>query len=82
MANAAKELKTFEVNSKWLSRHYDELSRKYPREYIAIHNRKVVDHNRNVRNLTKKLEKKYPHQVNEIAVEYVSPEKFELILCG
>ena len=43
-------------------------------------NSTIVDHDRELNKLVKRLRKKYPKDYNEIAVEYVTTKKIELIL--
>ena len=75
-----EEIKKFEENSRWFSRHYDELSRKYPDEYVAVYNCRIVDHDRDLDRLISRINRKYKDSSRVIAVEFVSSRKVELIL--
>lgn len=69
-----------EENAKWLSSHYEELKKRFKDEWIAVLNKAVVDHDRELGRLVKRLRKKYSEAYNEIAVEYVTTKEIELIL--
>lgn len=73
-------LSRYEENARWLSRHYDRLKMKYKDEWVAVLNKAVVDHDRELAMLVERLRKKYPNAYGEIAVEYVTSREIELIL--
>jgi len=73
-------LSRFEENAKWLSSHYEELKKRFKDEWIAVLNKTVVDHDRELGKLVRRLRKKYSEAYNEIAVEYVTTKEIELIL--
>ena len=77
-----KELETFEGNLKWIDEHYDALKNKYPDQWVAVFNRKVVGNNKKLKKVIRKLKESFPQHYNHIAVEYVSTKKIELILGG
>ena len=80
MESAVVVLSRYEDNVRWLSRHYDRLKMKYNDEWVAVLNKAVVDHNRELAKLVERLRKKYPNAYSEIAVEYVTAREIELIL--
>jgi hypothetical protein len=80
MESAVLVLSRYEENSRWLSRHYDTLKMKYKDEWVAVLNKAVVDHDRQLARLVGRLRKKYPDAYSEIAVEYVTVREIELIL--
>jgi len=80
MESIVAVLSRFEENAKWLSSHYEELKKRFKDEWIAVLNETVVDHDRELDRLVKRLRKKYSEAYNEIAVEYVTAKKMELIL--
>jgi ribosomal protein L20 len=67
-------------NAKWISKHYEELKKKFRDEWIAVLNGAVVDHDRQLNKLVQKLRRRYPKNYNEIAVEYMTIKEIELIL--
>ena len=73
-------LSRFEENAKWLSSHYEELKKRFKDEWISVLNKTVVDHDRELDRLVKRLRKKYLEAYNEIAVDYVTAKEIELIL--
>ena len=75
-----EKLKRFDEDSRWIDRHYDELKARYPHEFVAVLNGNVVDHRKDIKKLTKRLDEKYPNDANDIAVEYITPEKVVMIL--
>lgn len=80
MGSVIAVLSRYEKNAKWVSKHYEELKKKYVDEWIAVLNETVVDRDRDLGRLVKRLRKKYPQNYNEIAVEYVTTKEIELIL--
>jgi hypothetical protein len=73
-------LSRYEENVRWLSMHYDRLKMKFRDEWVAVLNKAVVDHDRELARLVERLRKKYPDTYREIAVEYVTTREIELIL--
>jgi len=80
MESVVAVLSRYEENAKWISRHYEELKKKFMDEWIAVLNGAVVDHDRELSRLVERLRKRYPKNYNEIAVEYVTAKEIELIL--
>ena len=80
MESVVAMLSRFEENAKWLSSHYEELKKRFEDEWIGVLNETVVDHDRELDRLVKRLRKKYLEAYNEIAVEYVTAKEIELIL--
>jgi uncharacterized coiled-coil protein SlyX len=80
MSSVVAVLSKYEENAKWISKHYEELKKKYRDEWIAVLNEVVVDHNRELSKLVERLRRKYLKNYNEIAVEYVTAKEIELIL--
>ena len=75
-----REIKEAEQDSVWVAEHYAHLRRKYNREFIAVHHRRVVDHDRNGARLAKRLKARYRLDEPGITVTYVTKEKVDLIL--
>jgi len=80
MSSVVAVLSKYEENAKWISKHYEELKKKYRDEWIAVLNEVVVDHDRELSKLVERLRRKYLKNYNEIAVEYVTAKEIELIL--
>jgi thiaminase len=80
MKSVVAVLSRYEENAKWISKHYEELKKRFRDEWIAVWKGSVVDHDRELSRLVERLRKKYPDNYNEIAVEYVTAKEIELIL--
>jgi len=80
MYSVGAVISRFEDNAKWVSRHYEELKKRYVDEWIAVLNETVVDHDRELGKLVKRLRRKHPENYSEIVVEYVTAKEIELIL--
>lgn len=65
-------------NWSWFEKHYDELVKKFDGEFVAIYKQRVVDHDRELSALMKRVEAKHP--VESVFVDFVSSEKLTLIL--
>ncbi|MFQ5884690.1 MAG: DUF5678 domain-containing protein [Thermoplasmata archaeon] len=65
-------------NHKWFEKHYEELVKKYDGEHVAVHQQQVIDHDRDLRTLLKRVRNEFPSE--EVFVHYVTTEKIELIL--
>jgi len=68
----------YDKNWSWFMKHYEELVEKFDGEFVAIYQQRVVDHDKNLRSLMKRIRKKYP--LSRVLVEFVSKEKLALIL--
>jgi len=78
--NLIKELETFESNFKWIDKHYEALKNKYPDQWVAVFNKRVVGNHKNLKNVIRRLKESFPEDYDHIAVEYISTKKIELIL--
>jgi len=65
-------------NWSWFMEQYEELAERFDGEFVAIYQQRVVDHDKNLRSLMKRIRKKYP--LSRVLVEFVSKEKLALIL--
>jgi hypothetical protein len=62
----------------WFREHYEELVKKFDGEFVAVYEQKIIDHNKELSVLMKRIEAKYPEE--RIFVDFVSSEKLTLIL--
>ena len=67
-----------EQNRAWFEKNYQELLTMFDGEYVAIYKREAVDHDKDLDELMKRVEAKYP--IENVLVEYVTREKLELVL--
>ncbi|MGQ9782342.1 MAG: DUF5678 domain-containing protein [Nitrososphaeria archaeon] len=65
-------------NWSWFEKHYDELVKKFGGEFVAVHEKRVIDHDKELSALMKRIESKYPADC--VFVDFVSSEKLTLIL--
>jgi hypothetical protein len=75
-----QQLKQFEKDTDWIFAKYSELANRYPEEYVAVYECKVVDHGNDLNRLMERLRTKYDDAATSMAIQYVSPRKDELIL--
>ncbi len=80
MASVAAVISKYEENTKWISKHSEKLKRRFRDEWVAVHDGAVIDHDKELNKLVKRLRNKYPEDYNKIAVEYVTTKEIELIL--
>jgi di/tricarboxylate transporter len=80
MSSVVAVLSRYEENAKWISKHYEELKKKLTDEWVAAFDSAIIDHDRELNKLVKRLRKKYTKDYNEIAVDYVTTKEIELIL--
>jgi hypothetical protein len=80
MESAVTTLLNFEDNSKWLSKNYEKLKKKFNDEWVAALDKTVVDHDHDLAKLVKRLKKQHSKVYNQIAVEYVTTKELNLIL--
>ena len=73
-------LERFKEDTEWLNKNYDRLKTRYPEEYVAVFNNRIVDHDRDLSRLMGRLEVRYPEKHGHIAIEFVTKKKVELIL--
>jgi len=67
-----------ERNWEWLKKNYSSPVSKFSGEYAAVFERKIVDHDKDLGRLARRVREKYPF--NRVLVEYVSKEKVVLVL--
>jgi len=80
MSSVVAVLSRYEENAKWISKHYEELKKKFRDEWVAAFDSAIVDHDRELNKLVERLRIRYPKNYDVIAVEYVTTKEIELIL--
>lgn len=73
-------LSTYGENIKWIREHYEELKKTFKDEWIAVMDGKVIDHDKDLVKLVRRLRKKYPKKYEQIAIEFIATKEVELIL--
>lgn len=67
-----------ERNWKWFRRNYSRLVKRFDGEYVAVFDRRIVDHDKNLSLLASRVREKFPF--DHVLIEYVSKEKAVLVL--
>jgi hypothetical protein len=75
-----EKLQNFQADSIWFDQHYEDLKKKYKEEWVAVFNKQVIDHGKNLKALLRRLSKNYPHDSGDVVVEFVTLEEVNLIL--
>ena len=65
-------------NWSWFRQHYEELVKKFDGEFVALYEQKIIDHDKELNVLIKRIKAKYPEE--RVFVDFVSSEKLMLIL--
>lgn len=78
MAELTVLFEDHDKNWSWFEDHYEELVKKFDGEFVAVHEQRVVDYDRDVSALMKRIEAKY--SADRVFVDFVSSEKLTLIL--
>jgi hypothetical protein len=63
---------------RWFMDHYQGLARKYDGQNVCVYKRRVVDHDRDLRRLMRRVRERFPQE--KVLVEFVSRKKLEFIL--
>ncbi len=80
MASLSRTLSKYGKNSKWIDEHYEELMQKYDGFFVAAYNGKIVDFDKDVAKLGRRIRKKFKNAYTEIAVEYISKKELDIIV--
>lgn len=70
----------YEENVRWINGHYEKLKQKFNDEWVAVMEKKVVDHDKDLSRLIERLRRTYGEVYDEAAIEYVSRKEIDLIL--
>ena len=70
--------KEHDENWSWFEKHYNDLVERFDGEFVAIYKQRVVDHDKKISTLMKRIEPRYPP--DHVFAEYVSHEKLTMIL--
>ncbi len=63
---------------RWFMDHYQSLARRYDGQNVCVYKHRVVDHDRDLRSLMRRVRRRFPQE--EVLVEFVSRKKLEFIL--
>jgi hypothetical protein len=71
----------FEEDVKWFYGNYEELKSKYPNELVAVFQKSVVGHHKDIKELRTILEEEFSEEdILHMPIEYVSTRKIKTIL--
>jgi len=73
------QYRAFVSNFTYFHENYDDMKETYPDSFVAIYEKKVVDHDEDIEALFKRLKEKYD-DLSTFVIEYVSTQKVELLL--
>ena len=79
LESAVAVLSSYEENAKWFSRNYERLKKRFNSEWVAVLNRAVLDHDRDLQALVNRLREKHADVYRQIFVEYVSTKELDLL---
>jgi hypothetical protein len=71
---------TFKENNRWIMENYDKLTAKFKDEWVAVMNRAVLDHDKDLKNMIDRLKAQHLKDYKQIAVEYLSNDEIETVL--
>jgi len=67
-----------EQNWMWFKKNYSRLVSRFDGEYVAVFERRIADHDKNLGRLVRRVREKFPFE--RVLVEFVSKEKAVLVL--
>ena len=68
-------LSSFKESNKWITLNYDKLKQTFNNEWVAVLNNTVLDHDKDLKTLVKRLKNQHSKDYNKIAVEYITTEE-------
>lgn len=77
--NELEELIELQKDSEFLKESYNNLKKRYVNQYVAIKDRDVIVHHKNIETVLKKLKEKRLNPAN-ILIEFLHPKDMVLIL--
>ncbi|MEE9115279.1 MAG: DUF5678 domain-containing protein [Thermoplasmata archaeon] len=73
-----KHLRTFRKSTSWITKNVQKLRSKYPDQYVAVYDRKVIGTDLDFDLLFKRLEGKY--NMSHVVIEFIPSEELILVL--
>ncbi|PNX45889.1 MAG: hypothetical protein BV459_07535 [Thermoplasmata archaeon M11B2D] len=74
-----EELTAGTKDVEWLSKNYHALRKKYPKQYIAVKNQKVIIAHRNLVTLINTLKRQFGDP-NDYLIDFVPDENYTLVV--
>ncbi len=73
-----KQLRSFRESTSWITKNVQRLRSKYPDQYVAVYDRKVIGTDVDFDLLFKRLEGKY--NMSQVTIEFIPSEELILVL--
>ena len=67
-------------NRSWVSANYVDLARKYRDRWVAVLDKAVIDNDKDLEKLAKRLRKRLDKRYAEVAMEYVTKKPLIMVL--
>ncbi len=67
-------------DTKWVIQNLDSIKKKFKGKFIAVLNRKVIAHHKNIESLMSEVESKFPDDVEFITTEFIGLKEIKVIL--
>lgn len=74
-----KKLRRFDKDLLWFQENYETLKEQYKGEYVAVKNKRIIDHNPDLTTLLDRLKEK-DEDPSSLVIEFISEKKVQLIL--
>ena len=71
----SKLYEEYKLNLNWIALHYHDLLLSYENNYVAVHNKSVIDSDPNLQELLKRLESNQVGAWNTLAVLNINRER-------
>ena len=67
-------------NRSWVSANYLDITKKYRDRWVAVLDKAVIDNDKNLEKLAKRLRKRLEKRYAEVAIEYVTQKPLVMVL--
>ena len=72
MQSTTQMLAQFDAANRWIAEQHESLVAKYNDQWIAVLDKSVVDHDKDIKKMKTRLKEKYGEKYEEIVIDYVS----------
>ncbi|MHB1830069.1 MAG: DUF5678 domain-containing protein [Candidatus Micrarchaeaceae archaeon] len=72
MQSITQSLYTFGAAEKWIAEQHKSLVAKYNNQWIAVLNKSVVDHGKDIKKMKARLQEKYKEKYEQVVIDFVS----------
>jgi len=74
-----EELKQGNEQLEWLTKHYEELRKRYKNRYVAIKDKKIVMDDSDIERLIKRLQQEH-YNLQDITIEFMPDDDFIMVI--